>query len=123
MSDIVNRTPNHAPNKNVLPFHAETREAAATSTPATPAATSTPAPAATAIAPQRDDAFASDSLPLGYVSDENGIYELRENKDGDVASTRICSPIVMRGGARMLPALDGVACLPCRTRTANGMIG
>ncbi|MEX1235308.1 MAG: DUF927 domain-containing protein [Roseovarius sp.] len=96
MSDIVNRTP----NKNVLPFHADVREAAATSTPETPAATSTPAAAATAIAQQRDDAFASDGLPVGYISDENGIYELRENMDGDIVPTRICSPIVMKGRCR-----------------------
>lgn len=90
MSDIVNRTPN-APNKNVLAFSATTKEAAATSIPAA---------AATAIAAQHDDAFASDGLPSGYISNESGIYEPRETKDGDIVSTRICTPIVMKGRCR-----------------------
>lgn len=70
--------PTQSPNQNVLPF------------PAGTTATSSGAQAC-------DRAFASAGMPAGYAADEDGIYELREGEDGDALSTRICSPLVVKG--------------------------
>ncbi|MCA1776575.1 MAG: DUF927 domain-containing protein [Loktanella sp.] len=94
MTDIVNHTSNDASNKNVLAFPAGSSAAATTTAP-----TSTPT-AAAATNTQRDDPFAPDGLPASYVFDEDGISELRENQDGDLVPTRICSPLVVMGRCR-----------------------
>lgn len=74
-------TPTQTPTKNVLTFPAGTT-------------------AASTHAQARDDAPIFEEMPTGYTADENGIYELRETKDGDIVSTRICSPLVMKGRCR-----------------------
>lgn len=58
------------------------------------------ATAASSKAQFRDDALPSVGMPAGYAADENGIYELRETKEGDVVSVRICSPLVVKGRCR-----------------------
>ena len=55
------------------------------------------ATAASSKAQFRDDALPSVGMPADYIADENGIYELRETKEGDVISVRICSPLVVKG--------------------------
>jgi putative DNA primase/helicase len=77
-----NSTPTQTPNqKNVLTFPAG-------------------AAAASSKAQLRDDALTSAGMPAGYTADENGIYELRETKDGDALVTRICTPLVVKGRCR-----------------------
>ncbi|WP_297776013.1 DUF927 domain-containing protein [uncultured Roseovarius sp.] len=58
------------------------------------------ATAASSKAQFRDDALPSVGMPAGYAADENGIYELRQTKEGDVVSVRICSPLVVKGRCR-----------------------
>ena len=94
MTDIVNHTSNDASNQNVLAFPAGSRATTTTTAP-----TSTPT-AAVATNTQRDDAFAPDGLPASYVFDEDGIYELRDDQDGDLVPTRICSPLIVKGRCR-----------------------
>ncbi|MGM0740691.1 MAG: DUF927 domain-containing protein [Pseudomonadota bacterium] len=47
-----------------------------------------------------DGTFNSDGMPAGYLTDEYGIYELRENEGGDALATHICSPLVVKGRCR-----------------------
>jgi hypothetical protein len=63
----MSKTPTQTPNqKNVLTFPPG-------------------AAAAYAKAQLRDDTFTSAGMPTGYTANENGIYELRETKEGDTA--------------------------------------
>ncbi|MAO26054.1 DUF927 domain-containing protein [Roseovarius sp.] len=73
--------PNQTPNKNVLTFPSG-------------------ATAASSNAQVRDDALTSVGMPVGYAADENGIYELRDNKEGDAMFIHICSPLVVKGRCR-----------------------
>ena len=100
MTDIVNHTPNDAPNQNVLAFRAGSKAEAPTSTAAATARVSSSA-VATATNTKRDDAFAPDGLPADYIFDGDGISELREDQDGDLVPTRICSLLVVMGRCRM----------------------
>ncbi len=81
MNDSTTPAPNNAPNHNVLAFSAGSRTAATNALP-------------------RFDAVSSNGMPSGYAADENGIYELRETKEDDALSVRICSPLVVKGRCR-----------------------
>ncbi|SEP24814.1 protein of unknown function [Salinihabitans flavidus] len=81
MTDTIAPTPNNALNQNVLAFTAGSKAAATNAMP-------------------RDDAKSTNGMPAGYATDENGIYELRDNKEGDALSTRICSPLIVKGRCR-----------------------
>ncbi len=96
MTDNTTDTPNNAPNKNVLAFPAGSKPTGSRPADFRP----TGAKTTVTNAVPRAEGMASDGMPAGFSSEEDGIYEWRESKEGDLVPVRICSPLVVKGRCR-----------------------
>ncbi|SLN53609.1 hypothetical protein ROG8370_02406 [Roseovarius gaetbuli] len=81
MTDIIAPAGSHSPNQNVLAFPHGSKSTA------------------TAAMSQNEE-FCSNDIPADYASKDDGIYELRADKDGDLVPVRICSPLIMKRRCR-----------------------